>query len=202
MSTHLVLTFRSRAKSVVLCKNKTYKGMRLALWQSVYICKPCSRKSNDECQNWVHGVCPGTEIKIPFGKPTSGFGFPWQFLGFLSENPSIRVRPTFPPDLRLSIYLPISGFPVRNPAPKFGFMWLFLGVPEIRKPSNFKPCICPSLFSGTIWVGREKLAEISVDGTMKSVRGLCWAFWVLFGPFWASRAYFRASWEPVGLLSC
>ncbi len=38
----------------------------------------------------------------PFGKPASVFGFPRQFLGFLSEHTS----------LRLSVGMTIPGFPV------------------------------------------------------------------------------------------
>ena len=59
--------------------------------------------------------------------------------------------------LRISISAAISRFPARRPkfkvvhvpdnpypAKKIGFPSPFLGVPDIRKPSNFKPCMYKS----------------------------------------------------------
>ena len=67
----------------------------------------------------------------PFRKPVSVFGFPQQFLGFLSENQS----------LRLSVGLTNPEVLVENPDPRIGFLSPFLGVPDIRKPSNSEPCL-------------------------------------------------------------
>ncbi len=77
-------------------------------------------------------VIPGLEstfkIWVSVRKTCPVFGFPWQFLGFLSKS------------LTLSVGLTIPGFPVGNPGPRIGFPPPFLGVPDIRKPSNFEPC--------------------------------------------------------------
>ena len=68
-----------------------------------------------------------------FRKPASEFRFPWLFLGFLPEDPS----------LRFSIYLTIPGFSIANPTEKLGFphhFWVSRtsGNPVISSPRPFK----------------------------------------------------------------
>ena len=66
---------------------------------------------------------------FPFGKHASEFRFPWLFLGFRPEDPS----------LRLSIYLTIPGFPVGSPALNLGFRHQFWVSWTARNPVISSP---------------------------------------------------------------
>ena len=81
-------------------------------------------------KTWLHlslwHYCNNSGLEITIG-------FPRQVLGFLSENPS----------LRLSVGLIIPGFRKPrsgNPGPSIRFRSPFLGVRDIQKPSNFERC--------------------------------------------------------------